>query len=87
MQTDNYAYAGKILLSLMQRKPYNPLFDKDLWGFCQTKTVSFLIYLGLLAVGSEDTGTVTFFSDFFFFFSRFLGLLSPISNTSDLIQV
>jgi hypothetical protein len=38
-------------------------------------------YLGLLAVNIETIGAVTFFSAFFFFFSLFLGLLSPIFNT------
>lgn len=38
-------------------------------------------YLGFFAVIiEEETGTVTFLSAFFFFFSLFLGLLSPILN-------
>lgn len=40
-------------------------------------------YLGLFADTIEVIGAVTFFSAFFFFFSLFLGLLSPILNTSN----
>jgi hypothetical protein len=40
-------------------------------------------YLGLFAGTIEDIRAVAFFSAFFFFFSLFLGLLSPILNTSN----
>jgi hypothetical protein len=38
-------------------------------------------YLGFVAVTIEAIGVVTFLSAFFFFFSLFLGLLSPMFNT------
>jgi len=42
-------------------------------------------YLDLFADVIEDAGTITFLSAFFFFFSFFLGLLSPTCNTSNAI--
>ena len=39
-------------------------------------------YLDFFNGVDSDSGTVTFLSAFFFFFSLFLGLLSPMLNTS-----
>jgi hypothetical protein len=48
----------------------------------QSPTGQRTLHLGLFAGTIEDIRAVTFFSALFFFFSLFLGLLSPILNTS-----